>query len=446
MSDSTGDDQPGQEQQPAPSAVPPGWSTNQPPPAWATPSGPSGQPGQPGPSGGWSSPSGPGRPAPGTPPGQPGSGQQSWGQPGAGQPDSGQQGWGQQGWGQQGWGQQPGWAWGQPVPPPIKPGIIPLRPLGVGELLDGAISSIRRNPAITLLIGAAVALVTQVLSVLATYPFLTDVSNLEARLEPDASFGDVMSELSGFFAANIVVLLIGWLAGVIATGMLTVLVSRQVIGRASTLGEVWAAASPRLPRLIGLAAVQPLIFGLILLVGVGPGFALASFVSTGGGVALATIGAVAALVALVYLYVAFAVAAPALVLEKQPVFRSLGRSRRLVQGKWWRVLGISLLASIITTFVAAIIATPFQFASGGLTAFSNPTAAYDPTLLALMVGAIGSVLGSMITLPFSAAITVLLYVDLRIRKEALDIELARAAGVELPGAPAPPMPPAQPGR
>ena len=110
------------------------------------------------------------------------------------------------------------------------------------------------------------------------------------------------------------------------------------------------------------------------------------------------------------------------------------------------MLGISLLASIITTFVSAIIATPFQFASGGLTAFSSPTAAYDPTLLALMVGAIGSVLGSMITLPFSAAITVLLYVDLRIRKEALDIELARAAGVELPGAPAPPMPPAQPGR
>jgi len=154
---------------------------------------------------------------------------------------------------------------------------------------------------------------------------------------------------------------------------------------------------------------------------------------------------VAGVVALIYLYVAFAVAAPALVLEKQPVFRSLGRSRRLVQGKWWRVFGISLLATIITTFVAGIVATPFQFASGGLTAFTDPTATYNPTLLALMVGAVGSVLGSMITLPFSAAITVLLYVDLRIRKEALDIELARAAGVELPGAPVPPPSPAQPG-
>lgn len=327
----------------------------------------------------------------------------------------------------------------------MKPGIIPLRPLGVGELLDGAISCIRRNPAITLLIGAAVALVTQVLNVLAIYPFLPDAS----AIEPDATFGEVMRELSGFLSANLFVGLLAWLAGVVATGMLTVLVSRQVIGRPSTLGEVWTATRPRLLRLIGLAAVQPIIFALILLAGVAPGLALAS---TGAGIALGVGGGgLAAFVVIVYLYVSFAVAAPALMLEKQPVFRSLGRSHHLVRGKWWRVLGITLLATIITTFVAGIISTPFQLVGGGFTVLTDPNAAGNPSLLALMIGAIGGVLGSMITLPFSAAITVLLYVDLRIRKEALDIELARAAGVELPGAPTaataprPAIPPAQPG-
>lgn len=328
----------------------------------------------------------------------------------------------------------------------MKPGIIPLRPLGVGELLDGAISCIRRNPAITLLIGAAVALVTQVLNVLAIYPFLPD----ESAIESDATFGDVMRELSGFLSANLFVAILGWLAGVIATGMLTVLVSRQVIGRQSTLGEVWAAARPRLLRLIGLAAIQPIIFGLILLVGVAPGIGLA-FASTGAGITLAVVGGLAAFVVSLYLYVSFAVAAPALMLEKQPVLRSLGRSRHLVRGKWWRVFGITLLALIITTFVAGIIGTPFQLAGGGFTVLTDPNATSNPSLLALMIGAIGGVLGSMITLPFSAAITVLLYVDLRIRKEALDIELARAAGVELPGAPTaaiaprPATPPAPPG-
>lgn len=421
--ESSGQPEPATPPTPGPPPVPPGWSTNQPPPAWAPPAGPGG--GQTG----WGSPT---------------AGQPGWSQPGG--PQSGQSGWGQQGWGQQGWGQQPGWAWGQPVPPPVKPGIMPLRPLGIGELLDGAISSIRRNPAITLLIGAAVALVTQVLSVLAIYPLLPDAS----AIEPDASFGEVMQELSPLFSATLLAGLASWLAGVVATGMLTVLVSRQVIGRQSTLGEVWAATRPRLLRLVGLAAVQPIIFGLVALAGVAPGIGLA-FASTGAGYALVVIGVLAATVVVIYLYVSFTVAAPALMLEKQPVFRSLGRSRQLVKGKWWRVLGITLLAWIITTFVAGIIQTPFQAISGGFPALSDPNATYNPSVLALMIGAIGGVLGSMITLPFSAAITVLLYVDLRIRKEALDIELARAAGVELPSAPTaaiaprPTTPPAPPG-
>ena len=47
----------------------------------------------------------------------------------------------------------------------------------------------------------------------------------------------------------------------------------------------------------------------------------------------------------------------------------------------------------------------------------------------LIVSGIGSVIGSMITFPITAGVTVLLYIDHRIRREALDIELARAAGV-----------------
>src|SRR4051812_28812359 len=56
-----------------------------------------------------------------------------------------------------GWQQQPGWgpgpggpsAFPPAPPPPPKPGIIALRPLGVGEILDGAISALRTYPRIT---------------------------------------------------------------------------------------------------------------------------------------------------------------------------------------------------------------------------------------------------------------------------------------------------------
>ena len=51
--------------------------------------------------------------------------------------------------------------WGA-VPQAPKPGVVPLRPLGVGEILDGAISYIRRDPktvlGVSALIAAAIAL------------------------------------------------------------------------------------------------------------------------------------------------------------------------------------------------------------------------------------------------------------------------------------------------
>ena len=49
----------------------------------------------------------------------------------------------------------------------------------------------------------------------------------------------------------------------------------------------------------------------------------------------------------------------------------------------------------------------------------------------LIISGIGSVIVSTITYPISAGVTALLYIDQRIRREALDLELARAAG--LPG-------------
>src|SRR4030081_1990144 len=113
-----------------------------------------GQPGHPGPG-----QPGPGRQDDGQPgpgPGQPGYGQQTPGygqQPGYGQyppygqyaqPGYAQPGYGQPGYGQPGYG-QPGYGRSGP-----QPGGIPLRPLGVGEILSGAFTQIRQNPAATL--------------------------------------------------------------------------------------------------------------------------------------------------------------------------------------------------------------------------------------------------------------------------------------------------------
>src|SRR3954471_436791 len=62
------------------------------------------------------------------------------------------------GWGQPppppaGWGPPPAPGWGTGPPsgygswtPPVQPGVVPLRPLGLGELFDGAVQTMRQNP------------------------------------------------------------------------------------------------------------------------------------------------------------------------------------------------------------------------------------------------------------------------------------------------------------
>src|SRR5690349_21204805 len=138
-----------------PASGPPGL-----PQPWFPPSAGPGGPGQPAP------PAGPGQDI--APPGQPGYGSPGHGQPGYGQPGYGH-GPGQPGYGQAG---QAGYGppAGQPGPGPRygasapKPGVIPLRPLGVGEILDGAFASIRRNPRTILGISAVIITISAIVS------------------------------------------------------------------------------------------------------------------------------------------------------------------------------------------------------------------------------------------------------------------------------------------
>ncbi|MGO4417272.1 hypothetical protein AB4Z54_00470, partial [Streptomyces sp. MCAF7] len=106
---------------------------------------------------------------------------------------------------------------------------------------------------------------------------------------------------------------------------------------------------------------------------------------------------------------------------------------KLVGGAWWRVLGIQLLALLIAFVVSAIVEIPTSIvgmAIGGDNAMdwlSGESVSVSWTFL-VVIG-VGGVLASTITLPISAGVIALLYVDQRIRREALDLELTHAAEI-----------------
>src|SRR3954471_16386225 len=138
----------------------------------------------------------------------------------------------------------PGWAseqpppappqsgWGAPYapPPPPRPGIIPLRPLGVGELLDGSFTAIRRYPRATLGLAACVMLVVQVVQVLVQWYLL---SGLEAPA-PDETLSEAGDYFARFFTALSISLLVTAVGTLLLTGLITAVIGDAVLGRPVT--------------------------------------------------------------------------------------------------------------------------------------------------------------------------------------------------------------------
>ncbi|MEU7009614.1 hypothetical protein [Streptomyces sp. NPDC046332] len=328
----------------------------------------------------------------------------------------------------QGWGGRPPYGnWGKP--PAAKPGVIPLRPLGMGEILDGAVSTMRTYWRTVLAITVTVAVISQIADILVQRYLVPE----PVEINPDASSSEAVAQLGDTLqrslVASVPAILILLMATLVSAALLTVVISRAVLGRPVSIGAAWREARPRLLQLLGLTLLLPLMGAAIMLVALLPG----TLVGDAAGGLLVALGALGGMVAIVWLMVRFSLASPALMLERQGIVSSLKRSAKLVQGSWWRIFGITLLTQLLLFIMAMIIAIPFAIigiaADGegisGLLSGSTPEFGWT----FLIITGIGGVVTNAIAYPISAGVTVLLYIDQRIRREALDLELARAAGV-----------------
>ncbi|PYF99363.1 Membrane domain of glycerophosphoryl diester phosphodiesterase [Georgenia satyanarayanai] len=308
------------------------------------------------------------------------------------------------------------------VPAAAQPGIIPLRPLTLGEIYDGAFRAIRSNPLV--MFGLAIIVVG-----LGAIVQLGFTAAAMGRIERAAQAGTL--ELEALFS-------VGSMAGVLLSsaavslatlvleGLAILSVSESVLGRKISLGQVWQRARGRLWRLVALSLLLGLA-GVVAVVGAG---ALVILLA----VALAEISgdgvlALVILVPLLFLLLAgvvafFAVrlmlATCVIMLEGTGVFASIARSWRLTRGNFWRLFGIMLLTVVLVTILVSILSVPFSM-------FGSVFAVQGDVMLPLILSSIGSLVGSAVSIPVMAAVLALLYIDVRMRKEGLDVELARAA-------------------
>lgn len=292
-----------------------------------------------------------------------------------------------------------------------------MRPLSLSDIFNGAVAYIRTNPKATLGLTAIIVVVTQIITLIAAAGPLAAASRLRTAPPDELTGGDVAAWMASAGLAG----LLGWLAGVLLSGMLTVVVGRAVFGSTISVGETWAMIRGRLPALIGLVALE--FVGLILLGGL-VGLILAAIGAAGSAAAAIVIGFPLVLVSIatvLYVYTALLFAPVLIVLERQPVIDAITRSFALVRNSFWRVLGIWVLAGVVVFLVAGAVAAPFNFVGHLLVGPSGSL------LIGSTVGAIGSAIGRIITAPFSAGVVVLLYTDRRIRAEAFDLVLQTGA-------------------
>ncbi|QDB78504.1 hypothetical protein FE251_03260 [Georgenia wutianyii] len=313
----------------------------------------------------------------------------------------------------------PGFA---PVPSAVQPGIVPLRPLTLGEIYDGAFRAIRSNPLVMFGLAIIVVGVGALLQAGVTVALL---ENIERALQAGAS------DLDAFLGVGTLAgLVISWvplsLATLVLEGLAIISVSESVLGRTIGLAEVWQRARGRLLRLVGLS----LLLGLAGIVAVTGGAVLVALLFVGvaqtgdraltaGLLALLLVVLMGVLVA--FLTVRLMFAPCVIMLEGTGVIASIGRSWRLSKGTFWRLFGIMLLTVVLVGALVGILSVPFSMV-GGLFAFQ------DDILIPFIVSSIGQLVGSAISIPVMAAVLALLYIDVRMRKEGLDVELARAAG------------------
>ena len=316
--------------------------------------------------------------------------------------------------------------------PPPKPGLIPLRPLTLGTLLGAAFQVLRRNPRPTfgfaLLVTGAIFLSALVIVGVVSFFAISRTLN--------ATGADAEALEAGSFAMIVLSALVPIALSIVGTailqGVVSLEVARGTVGEKLRLGGLWRAARGRIGALIGwslLIALAVLVAVAIVAVLIGVIIAFGGAVGILAGVLLGIAAFGGAIVLAAWLSTKLCLVPSILMLERLPLRAALARSWSLTRGYFWKTLGIQLLVAVIVQTVASVISTPVSLILGFGSSLLNPNGDNDGLIVAgvvlYLLTIILSVVFGAIAAVVQSATPALIYIDIRMRKEGLDLELSR---------------------
>ncbi|AZM87352.1 hypothetical protein [Streptomyces sp. W1SF4] len=345
----------------------------------------------------------------------------------------------------------PQWGGGWIQPPP-QPGVIPLRPLGPGEMVGGAFKAFRQywKPLVGVMlavqgVGFLLVIAALVIGVTAASDSFAEVFAVDSDAHADSS--DVAAVLLALLPAGVILVLV-MLLGTAAVGALCpAVVQEAALGRTATFRDMWRRTWSRLPSVLGAVSLTGLIAGgpAVLVYAVGIPLTIMAWdgSATPAGVFLLVLAGLCWIPVAVWLGVRFSLAPAAAVFEDLRPVAALRRSAALVKGSWWRVFGVILLAHAVGMAGGYAIQMPFGLV-GVLALFPAmlDSGAGDGISATMVIGFVvylvclllGTVVSALFQLGYPQLVVSLLYVDQRMRNENLAPALITAAqGGRTPG-------------
>ena len=317
-------------------------------------------------------------------------------------------------------------------PSPVQPGIVPLRPLGVGDLFSGTFEALSKNPFVLFILPGIVTIVAGIITLVTIYfalPDFTSLVDLDAPISTDdlSTIGMTMALRTTPF----VLILLG-LAGLFPAIVVPHGTADAIIGKKLSAKDAFNRFKSRLLAMIGLsivwaflfALIASVTFGIFLLVGLG----VADYVTYRSQtqtmlvfLLFGSVGAITTFLVCVFFQVRFAFAQTVCAVENLCPFKALKRSWTLTQGVAFKTLGRTILIAMVMGAVGGVFSgvlstfTAFTIS----TEFNSFTISADPQmyLTAIPLAAVASTIVQMLVMPLSQVYIALMYVDERIRKE-----------------------------
>jgi hypothetical protein len=303
----------------------------------------------------------------------------------------------------------------------------------LGTILGAAFRVLRRNPRPTFGLALLIEGITIVLGVgVVALVFVFAFSRVSNATSTSAAETIVNGSLGLILLAYLVPITLGVFGLAITQGVFSLEVARGTLGEKLTLGGLWRRSRGRMGALIGwfwaivgVAIVAYVIVVVLLTIVIVVGGAVGTVI----GILLGILLFLGAIVLVVWLAPKLSMVPAVLMIERLTLGKAIRRSWRLTSGYFWRTLGIELLVLVIINTATSVVTAPLEIVVIAITGVFNQTGDQATAIaVGVVVGAIGViltvVLGAVASVVQSST-TALLYIDLRIRKEALDLDLIR---------------------